>query len=75
MMIKMWNILIKSFHFCFYRLNDFLRFSFDLNADDMDYIPSTLIKELKQYVDNDLLSDVSFIVEGGCEDDDGGCCL
>ena len=47
-----------------YRLNDFLRFSFDLNSDDMEHIPSTLISELKEYVNNDLLSDVSFIVEG-----------
>jgi len=46
------------------RLNDFLRFSFDLNSDDMEHIPSTLISELKEYVNNDLLSDVSFIVEG-----------
>ena len=47
-----------------YRLNDFLRFSFDLNSDDMEHVPSTLISELKEYVNNDLLSDVSFIVEG-----------
>ena len=46
------------------RLNDFLRFSFDLNSDDMEHVPSILISELKEYVNNDLLSDVSFIVEG-----------
>ena len=41
-----------------------MRFSFDLNSDDMEHVPSTLISELKEYVNNDLLSDVSFIVEG-----------
>jgi len=30
----------------------------------MEHVPSTLISELKEYVNNDLLSDVSFIVEG-----------
>ena len=53
-----------SIYLYVYRLNDFLRFSFDLNSDDMEHVPSTLISELKEYVNNDLLSDVSFIVEG-----------
>lgn len=50
------------------RLNDFLRYKFD---DDLDTIncadeggSTSLASDLKKYVNNELLSDVTFIVEG-----------
>jgi len=47
------------------RLNDFLRFPLETNPEDgFEPSPSTLITDLKGYVNTDLLSDVRFIVEG-----------
>ena len=46
------------------RLNDFMRF--DFNFDDLSYnIPSsTLVMDMRSFVNNEILSDVVFIVEG-----------
>lgn len=46
------------------RLNDFMKFEF--NFDDLSYsIPqSTLVTDMRSFVNNELLSDVVFIVEG-----------
>ena len=46
-----------------HRLNDFIRFDFDV--DDLDCIipPSTLTTDLRNLVNDDALSDVTFIVE------------
>jgi len=47
-----------------HRLNDFLKFPLIQKSYD-PYVPqSTLVKDLKQYVNNQMLSDVTFIVEG-----------
>ncbi len=46
------------------RLNDFMKF--DFNFDDLSYhIPqSTLVSDMRSFVNNEMLSDVVFIVEG-----------
>lgn len=44
------------------RLNDFLRFRFESGEEDLP--PSTLLADLRLLVDNELLSDVTFIVDG-----------
>jgi len=47
------------------RLNDFLRLEFPEDEPTMEGIPpSTLVADLKKLVNCDLLSDISFIVEG-----------
>lgn len=47
-----------------HRLNDFMKFPLIQKSYD-PYVPqSTLINDLKLYVDNQLLSDITFIVEG-----------
>lgn len=46
------------------RLNDFLRVNFPLEDPGETVPPSTLITDLKKLVNSDLLSDISFIVEG-----------
>jgi len=46
------------------RLNDFLRFRFDQAEPDFGSPPSSLITDLRGYVNNEVLSDVQFIVEG-----------
>jgi len=46
------------------RLNDFIKF--DFGADDLsfDVSESTLLSDLKSFVDNEAMSDVTLIVEG-----------
>ena len=46
------------------RLNDFMKFEF--NFDDLSYIvpPSSLLTDLRSFVNNEALSDVIFVVEG-----------
>jgi len=46
------------------RLNDFLRLQFPQNEPGEGIPPSTLISDLKKLVNCDLLSDITFIVEG-----------
>jgi len=46
------------------RLNDFLKFNFEQNASDLIAPASTLIPDLRTYVNNEAVSDVQFIVEG-----------
>lgn len=46
------------------RLNDFLRYRFDQNEPVLVSTPSTLIEDLRKYVNSDLLSDIKFVVEG-----------
>mmetsp|Transcript_61128 Transcript_61128/g.107367 ORF Transcript_61128/g.107367 Transcript_61128/m.107367 type:complete len:254 (-) Transcript_61128:199-960(-) len=46
------------------RLNDFLRYRFDQNEAELPSPPSTLIMDLRNYVNNEVLSDIQFIVEG-----------
>lgn len=46
------------------RLNDFVRFDFAAYDLSFEVPPSTLISEFRALVDNETLSDVTFIVEG-----------
>eukprot|EP01038_Epipyxis_sp_PR26KG_P011891 gene11891-15909_t len=45
------------------RLNDFLRYRFNQNEPEIQIAPSTILMDLKRFVNNDLLSDIRFIVE------------
>eukprot|EP00611_Tribonema_gayanum_P011636 TRINITY_DN2194_c0_g1_i1.p1 TRINITY_DN2194_c0_g1~~TRINITY_DN2194_c0_g1_i1.p1 ORF type:complete len:519 (-),score=118.16 TRINITY_DN2194_c0_g1_i1:962-2518(-) len=46
------------------RLNDLLEFKFGADLMCCDIPPSTLVEDLKGLVDNELLSDITFMVEG-----------
>ena len=46
-----------------HRLNDFIRFDFDVDDLDCTIPPSTLVTDLRDMVNGDALSDVTFIVE------------
>ena len=47
------------------RLNDFLRFRFAPDAAGGDIPPSSLVEDLRQFVNSELLSDITFV--GGCK--------
>ena len=63
-LIKLASIYIKtkSFNANFVLFNS----SFEFNIDDMspDIPPSTLVSDLKSLVNNEILSDVTFMIEG-----------
>ena len=46
-----------------HRLNDFIRFDFDVDDLDCTIPPSTLTTDLRNLVNDDALSDITFIVE------------
>lgn len=46
------------------RLNDFLRFDFAVYDLSFEVPPSTLVSDFRSLVDNETLSDVTFLVEG-----------
>lgn len=46
------------------RLNDFIRFDFTVYDLSFEVAPSTLVSELRSLVDDETMSDVTFIVEG-----------
>lgn len=46
------------------RLNDFLRYRFEVDDGPLAATPSTIIADIRKYVNNDLLSDIQFIIEG-----------
>eukprot|EP01039_Chlorochromonas_danica_P005894 gene5894-6490_t len=46
------------------RLNDFLRYRLEVDDGLLAATPSTIISDLRKYVNSDLLSDIRFIVEG-----------
>jgi hypothetical protein len=47
-----------------YRLNDFLMYRFDQNRSELASPPSSLVPDMRTYVNNETLSDIQFIVEG-----------
>jgi len=47
-----------------HRLNDFYRFRLTNEPVEPEIPPSTLVLDLKRFVNNDLLSDITFVVEG-----------
>lgn len=46
------------------RLNDFIKYRFEQLDGALISLPSTIISDLRRYVNSDLLSDVQFVVEG-----------
>jgi leucine-zipper-like transcriptional regulator 1 len=46
------------------RLNDFLRYRFDQLDQTASQLPSTILNDLRKYVNSNILSDVQFVVEG-----------
>ena len=46
------------------RLNDFLEFNFGVDLMSCDIPPSSLVTDLRAVVNSDVMSDVTFVVEG-----------
>jgi leucine-zipper-like transcriptional regulator 1 len=45
------------------RLNDFIRFDFEIHDIDFELPPSTLVSDLRHLVNHDTVADITFIVE------------